>query len=472
MNNKVLRFFKNFSYTIATHVLATVISTVLILIVPKYISVEQYGYWQLYIFFTTYITYLSFGLSDGAYLRYGGYEYYKLPKQIFVSQFWLLMIFNVCINLFIIVYCSYNLSDSNKSLVILFTCLTGLLVVPRAYLTLMLQATNRIKENSLTIIIERSIYFIVVLIILFIGIKEFQYLIMADFIGKLLSFLYTIYVSRELVYGRMAAFRKSIQEVKINLSVGIKLWLANLSSMFIIGIVRISIEMNWSIIIFGRVSLALSISNMLLLFINAIGIILFPMLRRTSKQNLPSIYKLMRTIIIIPLLGLLLLYFPVKVLLSVWLPDYVDSMAYMALLFPMVIFESKTLMLINTYLKTLRKEKAMLNINIITVVMSILFTYVFVFRISQIEIAILTITVLLAFRAIISEIYLSKILKIAIKKDIILELCVTLSFISVSWFMSTLRGMLLYALIYIVYLIIKKEEILSLLVKFRTLYKR
>lgn len=50
MNSSVKRFAKNFSYTLITHVLATVISIVLILIVPRFISINDYGYWQLYIF--------------------------------------------------------------------------------------------------------------------------------------------------------------------------------------------------------------------------------------------------------------------------------------------------------------------------------------------------------------------------------------------------------------------------------------
>ena len=57
------------------------------------------------------------------------------------------------------------------------------------------------------------------------------------------------------------------------------------------------------------------------------------------------------------LLGALIVYYPLKIVLSAWLPKYVDSLTYMALVFPMCVFEAKIALLINSYLKTLRKEK-------------------------------------------------------------------------------------------------------------------
>lgn len=66
-----------------------------------------------------------------------------------------------------------------------------------------------------------------------------------------------------------------------NISVGIKLMFANIASMLIIGIVRFGIERAWDVATLGKVSLTLSILNMII-FINAVGIIMFPTLRRTN----------------------------------------------------------------------------------------------------------------------------------------------------------------------------------------------
>lgn len=106
-----------------------------------------------------------------------------------------------------------------------------------------------------------------------------------------------------------------------------------------------------------------------MVFINSVGIVMFPILRRISTEKLELLYGSIRNVLMVPLLFLLIFYYPMKIILS-WLPQYAESLEYMALLFPMIIFESKTALLINTYLKTLRQEKKMLFINILTVAMS------------------------------------------------------------------------------------------------------
>ena len=45
---------------------------------------------------------------------------------------------------------------------------------------------------------------------------------------------------------------------------------ANIASMLIIGVVRFGIERSWDVETFGKVSLTLSASNLMMLFINAV----------------------------------------------------------------------------------------------------------------------------------------------------------------------------------------------------------
>lgn len=81
MNNKAKILIKNFSFTLTSNIIAIAISTLVTLVVPKLIGVEEYGYWQLYLFYSSYIGFLQFGWNDGIYLRYGGFEYNKLDKK-------------------------------------------------------------------------------------------------------------------------------------------------------------------------------------------------------------------------------------------------------------------------------------------------------------------------------------------------------------------------------------------------------
>lgn len=459
MNNKVISFIKNFSYTLSSNLISLVISTLVTLIVPRLIGVEEYGYWQLYLFYSSYVGFLHFGWIDGIYLRYGGEDYDKLDKKLFFSQFVMLLLSQLIIGLAIWIYSSIFISDIDKSFIFKMVALVLVLTNIRTLLLYILQATNRIIEYAKVTTIDRIIYIILIIILLIVGVREYKLMIIADLIGKLISLIYAMYFCKDIVFQKLSSFYFTWKETITNVSVGIKLMFANIASMLIIGIVRFAIERVWDVATFGKVSLTLSVSNMTMVFINAVGIIMYPILRRTSNEKLPTIYATMRDFLMVVILGALAIYYPIKTVLSLWLPQYADSLLYMALVFPIVIYEGKMSLLINTYLKTLRKEDMLLKFNIISMILSLVLTLIAAGGLQNLELTIVNIVIVLAFRSVISEIYLSKELKIDVKKDIILELAMTAIFIISGWYVNSWLTVVIYAIAYLIYLLIKRKDL-------------
>lgn len=116
-------------------------------------------------------------------------------------------------------------------------------------------------------------------------------------------------------------------------------------------------------------------------------------------------------------------------ILLFWLPQYAESFAYMAILFPVCVYESRFSLLINTYLKAIRREGLILKINIISIVVSCLFTMMTVYVMHNIRLAIISVIFLYAFRCELAENYLMGILKINILRDIISDNFLVLIFI-------------------------------------------
>jgi O-antigen/teichoic acid export membrane protein len=463
---------KNFSYTLSSNLISMIISTLVILIVPKLIGVEDYGYWQLYLFYSSYVGFLHFGWNDGIYLRYGGKEYSELNKSLFFSQFWMLVIFQILVGFLIIIFSNAFSTDPDKLFIIKMTTLCMLILNVRLMLIYVLESTNRIKEYARITLMEKVFYCCLILLFLLVGFREYKILIIADIIGKFITLGYAIYYCRDIVFNKISIFYFNIKETANNINVGIKLMFANIASMFIIGVVRFGIERTWDVSTFGKVSLTLSISNLLMLFINAVGIIMFPVLRRTNQERLPVIYSTLRTFLMVPLLGILLLYYPLEVILSAWLPQYTESLMYMVLLFPMCIYEGKMVLLINTYLKTMRKEKLMLSINIVSVLLSSFLTIIFTQIFMNLELIIVSIVILLAFRCILAEILLSRMLNVSVYKDIFLELLLSIIFILTGWFISSWFGIAIYCVTYALYLLIKRRDIRVTLINVKHLVKR
>lgn len=458
MKSKAVNFIKNFSYTLISNLISLFVSTLMILIVPKLIGVEEYGYWQLYLFYSVYVGFLHFGWDDGIYLRFGGKEYKELDKRLFFSQFYMLVILQLILAVIMFGSSTIFIIDTNRIFIFRMTSICMAIVNVRYMLVYILQGTNRIKEYAKITMMDRILYCFLIIILLIVGVRKYKLMIVADLIGKFISLLYAMYCCRDIVYRRISTFYFSFKETIENINVGMKLMFSGIASMLIIGVVRFGIERSWDVKTFGKVSLTLSISNLMMLFINAVGIILFPILRRTDEKKLSNIYITMRDFLMVIMLGVLIVYYPIKVVLSAWLPKYSDSLMYMALVFPICLFEGKMALLINTYLKTLRKEKLMLKINLITLAISVMLTFVTTILLKNLDLAITAIVMLLAFRCALAEVFLSKILKISLYKDIALELTMTLIFILTGWFINSWFAVFLYSVAYIMYLSIKRKD--------------
>lgn len=459
------------SYTISSNLISLIISTLVVLIIPKLIGIVEYGYWQLYLFYVSYVGFLHFGWNDGVYLRYGGEEYNRLDKKLFFSQFYSLLFFQVTIAFLMILLSRHFITGTDRLFVFQMVSVCLVLTNVRYMLLFILQATNRIKEYAQITILERLLYLTIIIILLLFGNRDFRLMIAADLIGKFISLIYATAKCKEIVFNRLNTFHLTISETIKNINVGIKLMFANIASMLIIGIVRFGIERAWDVATFGKVSLTLSISNMMMIFINAVGVIMFPILRRTNQDKLANIYSTMRDFLMVILLGFLIIYYPLKTVMAAWLPQYAESLLYMSLVFPMFIYEGKMALLINTYLKTLRREKVMLKINLVSMILSLFMTYTTTQVFINLDMAILNIVILLAIRSAFAESYLAKELNIEVKKDIVLEMLLTIVFILTGWFVNSWMTMIIYGVVYFIYLIIKRKDITGTIQNIKLLMK-
>lgn len=459
MNVSASKFMKNFFYTLSSNLISMLVSILVVLIIPKLVSVEDNGYWQLYLFYASYVGFLHFGWNDGIYLRYGGEKYDDLDKSLFFSQFYTLLFSQLIIGISIWIGSTILLSDLNKIYILQSVAICTVIVNVRYMLLYILQATNEIKGFATITLLDRILYLLLILIALVLGWHNYKLMITADLAAKLFSLIFAMYRCRDIIFRSITSYLFNVREIILNISVGIKLMFANVASSLIIGTVRMGIERNWDISTFGKISLTLNVSNFMMLFINAVGVIMFPTLRRLDEDKLPNIYISLRSILMIIMFGILIVYYPLKEVLISWLPAYKSSLAYMALIFPMCVYEGKMALLINTYLKTLRKEKIMLRYNFITVLFSIILTYFATYIFNNLTFSVLLILVLLMFRCVISEIYLSKLLRINFKNDIKYEILLTLIFVFSAWFFKSWIGLTMYILAFLTYIMLNKNRI-------------
>lgn len=449
---------KNIIYTFSAQGISLVLSIFRALIIPKAIGLDEYSFWQLFLFYISFVGFFHFGFIDGIYLKYGGKHYESLDKKLFRSQFLILFISQLIIALVLIFYGVFNIEVEERLLVTIAVAISLLINNLSSFFWYIFQCTGRFKEYAKAVTIDKALFLISIVIFLIIGIQSFEIYIIAYLITTLISLSYCLFIGKDIWIGKLTGYSFALKEAINNISIGIKLMLANISGLLIIGTGRYFIDREWGITAFGQVSFSLSMTSILLLFINATSMVLFPALRQTQKSNLVQVYKALRLGIMVVLTGMLILYLPLQLMIDMWLPDYNESLTYLILLFPLCIYDGKMQILVSTYLKVIRKENILLYVNLFSLFCSVLFTIISAYVLHSVNFVLLSMVIGVTIRCIIAEIYISRKLSISVIKSIIGELILTLTFITFYWYIGGIFSFCIYLVVYLIILYFNKNE--------------
>lgn len=454
---------KTITGAVGANVISMVMSGIMTLIVPKFVGVEEYSYWQLHVFYGLYMSYTALGWSEGLYLRLGGADYQTLDRKEMASQFWLCLLYQTIINLMIMGLSMLFVKNEVKIYIITITAFSTVIGTMRLNLQMILQATGRIKTYVRSILVENIVLFAAVIIMIAMQNLTYQKMIFANVSSRIVCLVFLMFCCKEIVFSRLLRFLDACKMALRQIVDGIQLFLANISNSLIIGISRFMIEQHWGTVAFGEVSLVLTMSNLIVNCVNAISIVLFPILRREDSKRLPEMYVILSNALMVVVLGTLCFYYPAYSILRHWLPQYKEALQYFVLLLPICVYDSKTTLLVNTYLKTIRKEGIILLTNIVAIGVNTVLCLIGMYGIKKIEFVILGIIIALMIRCNLSEALLKKIMHIEGRGDMLLVLALVGIFIVSGVLLNNWLSMVVYIICYVVYLVIKRKDIQMIL---------
>ena len=223
----------------ATNVLALLVSLATALLFPKILGVADYSFWQLHVFYMSYVGVLQFGWNDGIYLRYGGQLYQDLDRSRFSSQFWLLVGSQVIASALVVLATLTLVADADRAFILTMTGLAVVIIGARWFFLFVWQATNLFGHYAKALTLESFLFIVGVSIWFLGGGTGYRALIVCDLIAKTVSLVVAVYWCRDLVLTRPHFGTADIAEAWRNVSVGIKLMLATLASLLIVGILLI-----------------------------------------------------------------------------------------------------------------------------------------------------------------------------------------------------------------------------------------
>lgn len=450
---------RNIIYSVAGNGLSLLVSVCMILIVPKILELKDYGYWQLFLFYFSYVGFLHFGWEDGIYLRYAGLRYIDLDHSKIFGQG--IAIFSMQIFLSVLLFIFTVFFKNETDICVIFYSLSIAIVLANSnnFFNLILQMTSRIREYAYLLVLEPAVFLFIVLIELLVGGLSYFDVIVAKICALFSAFLLGNILLKDLWQKKLPTLKRILIEAFDNLRVGSKLMLANIANMLIIGIVRWGISEGWDVVVFGKVSLILSISNFSLVFINAVSVVLLPALKRVTDDRRKELYVAGSKLLSVLVLSILLLYLPIRECLSIWLTKYVDSLKYLAVLFPVCLYEGRMSLLNNVFLKVMRCEKIIMRVNLFALVISFFVTIITVMIIHNLTICIFSIVCIFAFRCYLTDVYIMFKIKQVNIKYILGEMGMVLLFIFTSWELDGILGMIVYFVGVLFYIMHNKNYI-------------
>lgn len=361
-------FIKDSYWAVGAQAVSLLTSVIVSFVLPKFVSVAEFGYWQYFLLLASYVGVLHFGFGDGVYLRLGGQYWNRIDRKEWMPKMLLCFLVQFCITLVLALWAVFCLpSDSAYRIVVLW--LAVYISVENCYktMTMAMMACDQMQYVSKTVVVDKLLMSVSVVSLILLG-------------GANASMVIGCYVLAHCVVQTLVlAKTKPYKECRSMFSrytfvsslsvcgVGMILMLSNLVSILLVGICRFAVERFWDIVVFSKFSFSITIASFFLVFISQIGYVLFPVLRRMREDMQAVLFaRLDFLLTALPLVSYVF-FFVIYMFVSWWLPKYSESLVFLAFTAPFICYEIRVCLLYNTYFKNLGAIRALLYINVVSV---------------------------------------------------------------------------------------------------------
>ncbi len=324
------------------------------LIIPKYLSTADYGYWQLFLLYTTYVGILHFGFLDGILVRWAGKEFEEIKQEVPTAFRFLLLEQFLVVGVLALVLIAIDLPFLEIGLAVLAN---AIIVNILAFFIFTAQAVKRFKLVT-AVNIGRGALFLLLVLALFAG-GRFGYgdLYVATIVtGSILLLLFAVHLRGSLFL--QPAPEKSLRTYgKENISIGLFVLLGNFTAVLLTTVDRLTVGSFFPITQFAQYTFAMSMCGVVIMFVQAVSLVFFPYLSGSSSELRTRAYQMLRPAITIFWAGALVMYFPFTAWVGFYLPHYTASLPLMAILLCMIGFSSQIQILHVNFFKAYRKQR-------------------------------------------------------------------------------------------------------------------
>ena len=346
------------------------------LVLPKILGVTDYGCYKIFNLYTTYVVFLDFGITNGIFLKYGGYKREELPAETFRLYFRSLLIIQCLFSVITIVMSIILLTGEYKFIFLMLAAYTVVSNISNYYEKISIMTgefSSTIKRN-----ITKSFLSVLIVTLLWASIKiqlplrPYKiYTILFVLVYAVLAIQY-IKIYANVTFGKAKSFEDHIDEFRVIVQSGIILLLADTVSNLILNLDRQFVSMLFSVEEYSLYAFAYSMLKIVVLAISAISTVLYPSLKRMPIEKLRSTYSYTTGVVSVISFACLMGYYPLCIFVEWFLQPYIGSLAIFRVLFPGISISMIIAIVMINHFKALGKQNDYFVISIIVLLVAAL----------------------------------------------------------------------------------------------------
>lgn len=346
------------------------------LLLPKALGLEDYGFLKIYTLYVAYTALLHLGFADGILLHLAGKDYESLDKtrmrtytQSFVAM---QSIFGA-----VLLVAGALVANPDYSFIIAMLGVNMVIINLTTYYQFISQAVQRFSEYSFKnlVVSGLKLLFVAALLVLRysnIASVDYRFYIIGLNVIDGLVLVWYIATYRSITFGKGEKLGPCLRDIGGIFRLGIMLTVAYQVSHLVLALDRQFVSMFYSTEEYALYSFAYNIITLISTMISSLAIVLLPALRRIDPAEAGSHFSgFLRTVAML-VGGCVLCYFPLTVFIRWFLPEYAESVKYLRLVLPALMYHSGISVVMFTFCKALDENKAFFRISLLTLLVGVL----------------------------------------------------------------------------------------------------
>lgn len=470
MNKLASQNIKKLLTAVISQGLILILSVITGFILPERMGPENFGYWQIYLFYLAYLNLFGLGFNDGIALYYGGYDYEKLPFEKLRSSIKIFSLYQIILLLlgavFVLIFFK---APIYKAIYLALVFNISLTCIQCIVLTTFLSVGKTEIYNLISLLLK-VLSVALYLALLFLKYTDPVRMICADTVARLVITVLCFILGRRFIFGKSSSYKEGFSELKEKSRYGFLITLALIASMLMPVLGRSVVEHFEPIGVYGIYSFAMSLLSIILSFTSVLGTVIFPLLKKMDPDEMSNNYVKFSVVCDTFIVVALFAYLPLMFIIKNIMVKYVPALDYLHLLLAMCIPLGRTQLLVTPFYKAKRFEKQLFWANIIGIISMfvVLIGLYMIFR-NVIAVAIGT-TIVLTMWTFFVEAYLyEERTKSVFLKQFFIQLFVMTGFCLAGLSKSYVLFTAIYSVVIVLYFVLEKNN-LKILVK--TLLKR